>query len=70
VHNLALLTRHHHRIKTFGGWQLTCESPGRYVWRSPHGFWFRVDERGTHHIGEMVSARGAGRSVVEAKLSA
>jgi hypothetical protein len=70
MHNLALLTRHHHRIKTFGGWQLTCESPGRYVWRSPHGFWFRVDERGTHHIGEMVSARGAGRSVVEAKLSA
>jgi hypothetical protein len=48
--NIAPLGRHHHRIKTFGRWQLTCLSPGRYLWRSPHGFWFLVDQDGTHRL--------------------
>jgi hypothetical protein len=50
LENCALLGRHHHRIKTFGGWQLTCLSPGRFLWRSPHGFWFLVDQDGTHRV--------------------
>jgi hypothetical protein len=48
--NIAPLGRHHHRIKTFGRWQLTCLSPGRYLWRSPHGFWFLVDQDGTQRL--------------------
>jgi hypothetical protein len=48
--NIAPLGRHHHRIKTFGRWQLTCLSPGRYLWRSPHGFSFLVDQDGTHRL--------------------
>jgi hypothetical protein len=44
------LGRHHHRIKTFGHWQLTCLSPGCHLWRSPHRFWFLVDQDGTHRL--------------------
>lgn len=48
--NIAPLGRHRHRIKTFGDWQLTCLSPGRYLWRSPHGFRFLVDQDGTRRV--------------------
>ncbi len=50
LHNLAPLVRHHHRIKTFTDWKVTCLSPGRYHWRSPHGFHFLVDQDGTHRL--------------------
>jgi hypothetical protein len=52
LHNGARLTRHHHRIKTHSDWHLVQPGPGVYLWRSPHGFWFRVDHTGTHRTGD------------------
>ena len=52
THNGARLTRHHHRIKTHGEWKLIQPGPGLYLWRSPHGFWFRVDHTGTHRADD------------------
>src|SRR5690606_23389589 len=49
--NLASLTRFPHRLKTHGGWQLRQPVPGVYLWRSPHGYWWRVDHLGTHRLG-------------------
>ena len=46
--NLGLLSRFVHRVKTHGRWSLREPSPGVYLWRSPHGYWFRVDHHGTH----------------------
>ena len=48
MHNGARLGRHHHRIKTHGEWRVVQAAPGVYFWRTPHGFWFRVDQNGTH----------------------
>jgi len=36
-HNLALLCRHHHRLKHEAGWHLTQPDPGTLIWTSPHG---------------------------------
>jgi hypothetical protein len=49
--NNAKLAKRHHRIKTFGGWQLHHPEPGVYLWRTRHGHWLRVDPAGTHHLG-------------------
>ena len=49
--NNAKLGKRHHRIKTFGGWQLFHPEPGVYLWRTKHGHWLRVDADGTHHLG-------------------
>jgi hypothetical protein len=35
--NLALLCRHHHRLKHDGGWRVTQPEPGVLAWQSPHG---------------------------------
>ncbi|HEU0239515.1 MAG TPA: HNH endonuclease, partial [Micromonosporaceae bacterium] len=35
--NLALLCRHHHRLKHDGGWHVTQPEPGVLAWQSPHG---------------------------------
>jgi hypothetical protein len=35
--NLALLCRHHHRLKHEGGWTVTQPTPGTLVWTSPAG---------------------------------
>jgi hypothetical protein len=32
-------------------WRLRQPSPGVFQWRTPHGYWFRVDHRGTHPLG-------------------
>ena len=45
--NLGPLTRHHHRVKTRGSWQLRQPFPGIFVWRSPHGRYYLVDHTGT-----------------------
>lgn len=71
--NCARLGRHHHRIKTFGRWSLTCLSPGRFLWRSPHGFWFLVDQDGTHRIpdhvrGSIRPEKDPAHSVAEERL--
>ena len=52
VANLGLLDRPGHRIKTHGrGWKHRQPRPGVYLWRTPHGFWCRVDRTGTHLLG-------------------
>ncbi len=50
--NLGLLSRFPHRVKTHGRWSLRQPSPGVFEWRSPHGYWFRVDHTGTHPLGK------------------
>ena len=35
--NLAILCRHHHRLKHEGGWRVTQPAPGTLVWTSPAG---------------------------------
>lgn len=50
--NLTLLSRFPHRVKTYGRWRLRQPAPGVLQWRSPHGYWFRVDHRGTHPLGK------------------
>lgn len=48
--NLAGLCRSHHRLKTHGGWNYTTIEPGRYLWRSPHGYSFLTDRSGTQDL--------------------
>ncbi|MDQ4084617.1 MAG: hypothetical protein M3165_02260, partial [Actinomycetota bacterium] len=50
LHNLAPMTRHHHRIKTFGRWQLKQPYPGIHLWRDPHGTLYLVDHTGTRKL--------------------
>ncbi|HEU4512367.1 MAG TPA: hypothetical protein VFR87_04630, partial [Nocardioidaceae bacterium] len=38
--------------KTHGRWSLREPTPGVYLWRSPHGYRFRVDHHGTHYLGK------------------
>jgi hypothetical protein len=49
--NLHPLGRKHHRLKTHGGWRVHHPEPGVRWWRSPHGHWWRVDDKGTHVHG-------------------
>jgi hypothetical protein len=53
--NAAPMTRFHHRLKTFAGWNLRQPEPGTYLWRSPHGHYWLTTTTGTHpltpHIG-------------------
>lgn len=52
VANLGPMIRFGHRVKTFAhGWQLRQPTPGVYLWRTPHGYWFRVDHDGSHALG-------------------
>jgi hypothetical protein len=52
VENLAPMVRFGHRIKTHGrGWRHRQPVPGTYLWRTPHGYWFRVDRHGSHRLG-------------------
>jgi hypothetical protein len=50
VGNLAPMTRFHHRLKTFGRWQVAQPFPGIYLWRTPHGRVFLVDHTGTRKL--------------------
>src|SRR4051794_30771029 len=45
--NLGKLTRHHHRIKTHGGWRVE-QRHGCFTWISPHDRVYVTDGRGTH----------------------
>jgi hypothetical protein len=52
IANLGPMVRFGHRVKTHGrGWRHRQPSPGVYLWRTPHGYWFRVDRHGTHPLG-------------------
>jgi hypothetical protein len=40
-HNLAVICRHHHRLKHDGGWHITQPEPGTLIWTSPSGQQYR-----------------------------
>jgi hypothetical protein len=48
--NYGPMTRTHHRIKTFGGWDVKQPFTGIYVWRDPHGGYYLVDHTGTRQL--------------------
>ncbi len=50
VGNYGPMTTTHHRIKTFGRWQVKQPFPGIYLWRDPHGAFYLVDHTGTRRI--------------------
>lgn len=50
--NLAGMCRRHHRFKTHGAWSYTMPEPGLYLWRSPHGRRFLVDNTGTAPLSD------------------
>ncbi len=58
--NLGKLARHHHRIKTHAGWQVT-QHEGRFTWTSPHGRTYTTDSNGTHrtHRADLIWAPAA-----------
>ena len=56
LHNLGPLTQFHHRIKTFGGWQVKQPFWGIFLWRDPHGRLYLVDHTGTRRLGKSESA--------------
>ena len=46
------MTRFAHRIKTHArGWRHHQPTPGVYLWRTPHGYWYHVDNTGTRPLG-------------------
>lgn len=52
VGNLGFLNRQPHRVKTHApGWRHHQPEPGVHYWRTPTGYWFRVDHRGSHALG-------------------
>ena len=51
LHNLAPLSRSHHRAVTFGGWQRRQPEPGLHAFRSPTGYLFLVTNNGTLRLG-------------------
>jgi len=64
IGNLGPHTRHHHRLKTFGGWQVRQPEPGTWLWRSPHHRIYLVNPSGAHPLGntefaEAICARPA-----------
>lgn len=53
IGNLGTLGRTAHRVKTHApGWRHHQPSPGVHLWRTPHGYWYRVDSVGTHALGQ------------------
>ena len=54
--NLGPLGRAHHRAKTFGGFTLHQPLAGMYLWQTPTGYWFQVDDEGTHPLGRETPA--------------
>lgn len=50
VGNYGPMTIRHHRIKTFGGWQVKQPIAGIYVWRDPFGALYLVDHSGTRRL--------------------
>jgi hypothetical protein len=45
------MTTAHHRLKTFGRWQVEQPFAGIYLWRDPHGALYLVDHSGTRALG-------------------
>jgi hypothetical protein len=49
-HNIAPLTRYHHRAKTHHGYQVDQLAPAAYRWVTPHGLGRVVTPRGTQRV--------------------
>ncbi len=49
-HNVAPLTRRHHRAKTHLGYQVEQLDRATYLWTTPHGLQRLVDHAGTHLV--------------------
>ena len=52
---MSKMTRRHHRVKTHGGWTVKQLRPGAWLYRSPHGYHFLVDQHGTTPLGKLFS---------------
>ncbi|HET6698322.1 MAG TPA: hypothetical protein VFG88_04480, partial [Nocardioidaceae bacterium] len=50
----ALIGRYPHRLKTHGRWRLKQPSPGVFLWRTPHGYYYLVDHHGTHPLDRTI----------------
>jgi len=48
--NLGPVSRRFHRAKTHGGWQLRQPRAGVFIWETPAGQCFQVDNTGTHRL--------------------
>ena len=54
--NLAPLGRRAHRLKTHArGWKHIRPGPRTFLWRTPTGYWYRVDPDGTTALGRQPS---------------
>jgi hypothetical protein len=62
IGNLGPYVRYHHRVKTFGGWQVCQPEPGSWLWRSPHGWIYLVNATGTHRLGNTEFAQAIWRA--------
>ena len=60
--NLGPHTRHHHRLKTHGRWQVRQPEPGTWLWRSPHRRTYLVNASGTHPLGDSEFAEAIWRA--------
>jgi hypothetical protein len=54
--NLGPLGRRHHIAKTFSGFTVHQPLPGLYYWRTPTGWWYQVDHRGSRPLGREAPA--------------
>jgi hypothetical protein len=53
IGNLGPMSRYAHRVKTHApGWRHRQPVPGVFLWRTPHGYWLRVDASGTRLLGK------------------
>ncbi len=50
THNSGPLGRRHHKWKTHAGYTSRQSGDGRYVWMSPHGLAFEVNQRGSRPL--------------------
>ena len=50
IGNYGPLTRDHHRLKTFGCWEVKQPYPGIHLWRDPHGRLYLADHTGTRRV--------------------
>lgn len=48
--NLGPLSRRVHNAKTHGGWSVEQPCPGVYLWTSPLGYRYRVDQTVSHEL--------------------
>ena len=63
---LGPMIRYGHRVKTHArGWRHLNPLPGVYLWRTRHGYWFRVDRHGTHSLGKSPNLAAHGVHVEE-----